>query len=260
MLDFLLLNQGVYSSPLRCKRRRTKSLELSPRSDQSGPNPNPRLGKISTRKKHRLNIPTKGNSTLKQCTLDSFLEKPLPTAVDNSIEDSQDSSNIAHLLALDTGTTETQHDSSIEEPSMHVPGPSDREPFLFNSLNEMKCIWVLDANNKPDYCKLQRLISDIRNHDSRILKSSIARIKSQMGDRNFVKQTRKNSKHADYLGDKNANDINSCSLQGELPPMPSGSKSTWNQARNAAVEAAKATNELNNLNTGVSAWSGRQAT
>lgn len=109
-----------------------------------------------------------------------------------------------------------------------------REPLLFNDSTSMQFAWTLDENKRPIRKKLEELIVEHKTHDMKILKASLARIESQMGNPDFVKRTSTRIM-------SNTHDL---SLQEEDTQMPSGARSSWNHARNAAVEAAKATNQV----------------
>lgn len=203
------------------------------------------------------------NPTLKQCTLDAFLSKPrVPYTLNSSgvLDNSLDEVNIANLEALASDNLSVIEEDGATLPHTQLPDSStgssptpgigitsgvgsrgdhiDREPLLFNNANKLKIVWVLDEDKHLNQDNLKTLISEIRTHDQRILESSIIRVKSQMRDKNFVKQRGKKSKNRVKIN----NDSNLLPSQGETPMMPNRSKTTWNQARNAAVEAAKSTN------------------
>lgn len=118
--------------------------------------------------------------------------------------------------------------------SPRCPPHKVREPLLFNDSTNMHVAWTLDENKKPILQKLEELIRELKTHDQKIFEASLVRIKSQMSNPDFVKRT----------SERIISDTCDILLQEEETQMPSGARSSWNHARNAAVEAAKATNRV----------------
>lgn len=195
------------------------------------------------RKKRRLSNTelSNGHTQLKQAKLDIFF-----TRGEEEIPNTQDEMNIANLIALDTPTSpipQVMGDGECGPSNMISPSVQERrsdhierEPILFSKSEEIDKVWVLDSNKRPIGPKLIELTSRLMKHDQNILDLSIVRVKSQISDKNFVKRPR----NVPTLK-MNTNAV-SLSQQNEATLMPANCKTGWNQARAAAVEAAKGTN------------------
>lgn len=232
------------------KRARAESPNQISQSELNVTHAQPNLT-VPARKKRRLFDPNQKDdyAHLKQGKIDMYFAK-----TNNQISDTQDRINLANLLALDAGPPSTDQisggDNLNRETHVHgdpqsqeaIPDFLEREPILFNDYKgKYNNIWTLDADNRPNSSRLTELITELRKHDQDVLSRSIIRVKSQMSDTNFKKKVNKKNKKK-KLKSCDANNVDSLPPQDETLQMPSRTKTTWNQARAAAVEAAKSTN------------------
>lgn len=230
------------------KRARIESPEQIRQSGmttaQAGSNPT-----LPARKKRRLFDPNQKDehTNLKQGKINRYFSK-----IEKQIPDTQDRINVENLLALDTAPSSTEttdgegeinqgaHTNGAPHSRETVPDLLEREPILFSDFHKKQNIWALNTGAISNSSRLTELIFELRKHDEDVLSRSIARVKSQMSNSNFKKRDTKKKKP--HSLDVDINIDNSLPPQDETLQMPARTKTTWNQARAAAVEAAKSTN------------------
>lgn len=121
---------------------------------------------------------TKSLKNQRQCTLDGNLERINKPQVSHDDTSNTNEPILSRILA---------HRTCRHRCSSDVGKPQKPGTYTSQWPNQMKIAWVIGSDKRPNHLKVENLISEIREHDQKVLESSIIRVKSQMNDINFVK-------------------------------------------------------------------------